>query len=74
MTSLTDLVHRAPIPLPWAEGDNIPWHDPEFSQRMLREHLSQAHDAASRSETTLILDVSSRAKPTTNSRVKTTHL
>ncbi len=26
----------------------IPWDDPEFSRRMLREHLTQAHDAASR--------------------------
>ncbi|MCL4251885.1 MAG: methyltransferase domain-containing protein [Anaerolineae bacterium] len=26
----------------------IPWNDPEFSRRMLREHLSQEHDAASR--------------------------
>jgi SAM-dependent methyltransferase len=34
--------------VPWDEGDNIPWHDPGFSERMLKEHLSQAHDAASR--------------------------
>ncbi|MBI4218544.1 MAG: methyltransferase domain-containing protein [Chloroflexi bacterium] len=26
----------------------IPWHEPEFSRRMLREHLSQDHDRASR--------------------------
>lgn len=45
---LLDLVHRALRPEPWAEGDNIPWHEPGFSARMLREHLSQAHDAASR--------------------------
>lgn len=45
---LLDLVHRAPKPEPWAEGDNIPWHEPGFSARMLREHLSQAHDHASR--------------------------
>ena len=45
---LLDLVHRPPRPDPWAEGDNIPWHDPAFSARMLREHLSQAHDHASR--------------------------
>lgn len=45
---LLDLVHRPPVPEPWAEGDNIPWHDPEFSARMLQEHLTQAHDAASR--------------------------
>jgi SAM-dependent methyltransferase len=26
----------------------IPWHDPDFSRRMLTEHLNQAHDLASR--------------------------
>jgi hypothetical protein len=26
----------------------IPWNEPEFSRRMLREHLSQEHDRASR--------------------------
>lgn len=26
----------------------LPWDDPEFSQRMLREHLSQRYDSASR--------------------------
>jgi len=45
---LADLMHRASPPAPWAEGDKIPWNDPDFSRRMLREHLSQAHDAASR--------------------------
>jgi SAM-dependent methyltransferase len=33
---------------PWDEGDNIPWNNPEFSERMLKEHLDQGHDAASR--------------------------
>ena len=42
------LRERAAPPEPWAEGNNIPWHEPGFSQRMLQEHLSQAHDAASR--------------------------
>jgi SAM-dependent methyltransferase len=46
--TLLDLARRAPAPTPWAEGDKIPWHEPAFSERMLREHLSQAHDAASR--------------------------
>lgn len=44
---LIDLIHRG-APQPWSEGDNIPWNEPGFSSRMLREHLSQAHDAASR--------------------------
>jgi SAM-dependent methyltransferase len=46
--NLLNLTHRASPPEPWAEGDKIPWHDPDFSRRMLREHLSQGHDAASR--------------------------
>ncbi len=45
---LMDIVHRASPPAPWAEGEKIPWNDPDFSRRMLTEHLSQAHDAASR--------------------------
>jgi SAM-dependent methyltransferase len=45
---LTDLVTRTPRPAPWAEGEKIPWNDPGFSARMLHEHLSQEHDAASR--------------------------
>ncbi|HVN54193.1 MAG TPA: class I SAM-dependent methyltransferase [Anaerolineaceae bacterium] len=45
---LVDLIHRTPQPEPWSEHDNIPWYDPEFSKRMLKEHLSQEHDAASR--------------------------
>ncbi|MBN1259478.1 MAG: class I SAM-dependent methyltransferase [Anaerolineae bacterium] len=46
--NLLDLINRTPAPNAWEEGDNIPWHEPEFSARMLKEHLSQAHDAASR--------------------------
>jgi SAM-dependent methyltransferase len=44
---LSDLLQRG-TPEPWAEGDNIPWNEPGFSRRMLKEHLSQEHDAASR--------------------------
>jgi SAM-dependent methyltransferase len=51
---LFDLVDRALPPTPWAEGDNIPWHEPAFSARMLHEHLTQDHDAASRR--TVIVD------------------
>jgi len=46
--NLLDVVRRVPAPEPWSEGDNIPWNEPGFSARMLAEHLSQAHDAASR--------------------------
>lgn len=46
--NLLDIIHRQENPKPWAEGEKIPWNDPDFSRRMLNEHLSQAHDAASR--------------------------
>jgi SAM-dependent methyltransferase len=46
--NLLEIVRRVPKPEPWAEGENIPWNDPGFSERMLKEHLSQVHDAASR--------------------------
>ena len=46
--NLLDIVDRKGSPAPWAEGEKIPWNDPGFSARMLREHLSQEHDAASR--------------------------
>ncbi len=45
---LTDLARRPAVPTPWEEGEQIPWDDPYFGRRMLREHLSQEHDAASR--------------------------
>jgi SAM-dependent methyltransferase len=45
---LKDLIYRNPAPEPWSEGEKIPWNNPEFSRRMLQEHLSQAHDLASR--------------------------
>jgi SAM-dependent methyltransferase len=46
--NLLDIIHRQSNPKPWAEGEKIPWNDTEFSKRMLKEHLSQEHDAASR--------------------------
>ncbi len=45
---LRDLIARSPVPEPWSEGEKIPWHEPNFSRRMLAEHLSQRHDRASR--------------------------
>lgn len=46
--TLMEIVNRNPAPTPWSEGDNIPWNEPGFSERMLKEHLTQEHDAASR--------------------------
>jgi 2-polyprenyl-3-methyl-5-hydroxy-6-metoxy-1,4-benzoquinol methylase len=45
---LLDIIRRQSVPKPWAEGEKIPWNDPDFSKRMLYEHLSQKHGAASR--------------------------
>ncbi len=44
---LNDLIDRQPI-APWSGASKIPWSEPEFSKRMLREHLNQQQTAASR--------------------------
>ena len=46
--NLLDIVRRSLPARPWVEGENIPWDEPGFSERMLREHLSQEHGLASR--------------------------
>jgi SAM-dependent methyltransferase len=53
MKTILDIVDRTPKPAPWSEGDNIPWDDPDFSERMLAEHLSQESDLASRRSDTI---------------------
>lgn len=42
----------------WAQGQNLPWNDPDFSDRMLCEHLDESHGAATRiaSERAIQLD------------------
>jgi SAM-dependent methyltransferase len=42
------IINRNMDPSPLVEHGKIPWDDPDFSRRMLREHLSQRYDAASR--------------------------
>lgn len=37
----------------WSGKYKIPWDDPDFSRRMLKEHLSQDHDLASRKQETI---------------------
>ena len=46
--NLQDVINRTKVPAPWSEGEKIPWDEPGFSERMLEEHLTQEHDAASR--------------------------
>lgn len=42
-------IYRRPDPPPLWQGDgNLPWNEPAFSARMLREHLDESHGAASR--------------------------
>lgn len=52
MVTLSEFVRRSP-PEPWLRGAGIPWSEPGFSERMLREHLSQDHDRASRRESVI---------------------
>jgi len=46
--ALWRIYRRPDRPIPWTEGGNLPWDDPSFSERMLREHLDESHSAASR--------------------------
>lgn len=46
----TTLVNRRANDSAWHK---IPWGDPDFSRRMLAEHLDQSHDMASRRATTI---------------------
>ncbi len=45
---LKELTKRRRPPEPWTETAGLPWDEPDFSERMLAEHLSQDHDWASR--------------------------
>jgi SAM-dependent methyltransferase len=47
--ALWRIYQRAARPSSWQlHGGNLPWDDPAFSARMLREHLDESHGAASR--------------------------
>jgi SAM-dependent methyltransferase len=47
--ALWRIYNRAERPILWQQRDgNLPWDDPAFSERMLREHLDESHGAASR--------------------------
>lgn len=39
---------RPDVPDLWSGGGNLPWDDPVFSERMLRQHLDETHGAATR--------------------------
>jgi SAM-dependent methyltransferase len=44
------IASRKRLPRPFVETSNLPWHDPSFSRRALREQLNQDHDSGTRSE------------------------
>jgi SAM-dependent methyltransferase len=49
--ALWRIYNRPDSPLLWQNGGNLPWNDPDFSARMLREHLDESHGSASRQAT-----------------------
>ncbi len=55
--ALWRIYHRPTPAVPWRDGANLPWDDPAFSERMLAEHLDQAHGAASRQRPELLRQV-----------------
>ena len=46
--ALQTIYDRPQPAVPWRDGGNLPWDEPGFSERMLKEHLDQSHGAASR--------------------------
>jgi SAM-dependent methyltransferase len=48
IAALRQIYDRPQPPVPWQHGGNLPWDDPTFSERMLKQHLDQSHAAASR--------------------------
>jgi SAM-dependent methyltransferase len=52
--ALWHIYHRPQPPPPPHGAANFPWDDPDFSERMLRQHLDQSHGAASRPRTEII--------------------
>lgn len=46
--ALWKIYHRPDLSAPLTEAKNLPWHDPHFSELMLREHLDESHGAATR--------------------------
>jgi SAM-dependent methyltransferase len=48
--ALWNIYRRPERPETWQNDGNLPWNDPAFSERMLREHLDQSHGAASRTD------------------------
>ncbi len=48
--ALRSVSRRDSQPPAWTDAGNLPWDDPEFSERMLRVHLDETQQAATRPE------------------------
>jgi ubiquinone/menaquinone biosynthesis C-methylase UbiE len=46
--ALWKIYHRPDGAISLTEAKNLPWNEPAFSERMLREHLDESHGAATR--------------------------
>ena len=43
LESLQKIASARRPPIPWEDGDKIPWNDPEFSRRLMAVHLDQTN-------------------------------
>ena len=48
--ALRKIAARDPAPPAWSDSGNLPWDEPSFSERMLRVHLDETQQAATRPE------------------------
>ncbi len=56
--ALWQIYNRPDVPQPWQlRAGNLPWDDPDFSERMLLEHLDESHGAASRQESERLIQI-----------------
>ncbi len=55
--SLWKLYNRPQRPEAWTKGGTLPWHEPAFAERMLREHLDDSHGTASRTQAERALQI-----------------
>ena len=55
--ALWRIFRRTARPAAWERGGNLPWNEPDFAERMLREHLDESHGAASRTEKERLLQI-----------------
>ncbi len=46
--NISDIINRKSPAQSVSESNSLPWHRKDFSERILKEHLSQEHDMASR--------------------------